>query len=126
MSERKPPLEGNAPIGLLLAGMASMLFAGCSVFEKPQTTQGEDDGGEEPDDSGDSGGSSDGNIGDSGGEDNSCPGPIKINEIDGTPSTSLEKDFVELFNSSNMSMNVGGLQIVDDRGGGPDASKARM
>lgn len=55
-----------------------------------------------------------------------CSGEIKINEVDGaTTGSGADREFIEIVNTSEESVNVGGLHVARQRGTGPDVGKAR-
>ncbi len=56
-----------------------------------------------------------------------CSGAIKINEVDGaTTGAGADREFIEIINTSEENMNVGGIHIARQRGTGPDVGKARV
>jgi hypothetical protein len=55
-----------------------------------------------------------------------CPGVIKINEVDGaTTGSASDREFIEIVNTSDDNVTVGGIVIARQRGTGPDVGKAR-
>lgn len=55
-----------------------------------------------------------------------CSGAIKINEVDGaTTGSGADREFIEIVNTSEENVNVGGIHIARQRGTGPDVGKAR-